>query len=134
MQVTIIRPLKRDIGYLESTWHHVPESEGVRLQLQEELYNVQSFYYDRYEDDIVMRYITQRRIVTGSFHPGRAILPASAIVYEIVYEMISPETMTDNLSDDDFLGRLRKMMSNAGFTSKVLVGDVTQEKPVAATG
>ena len=88
MLITFTRPLSNDIRMLESTWHHVSEEEGVRLQLQEEFDYVPTAYLDSYGHTIVFRFVEHRRIVTGTFHPGRRILPHSAITHELVYDCI----------------------------------------------
>ena len=128
MQITFTRSLSTDAPWLESTWPHVSESEGVRLQLQEEIDYVPTNYFNHYHHSFMLRFVELRRIVTGTFHPGRRILPNSAITYELVYECVT--TSEDDVADDNTLWtRVRTMLRDApDLRASYQQGNQTAEK------
>lgn len=126
MQITIFRPLIDDAGFLESTWHHVSEADGVRLQLQEELDPAQDHYNNNNGHSLVMRLVEQRRIVKGTFHPGRKILPKNAITYEMVYDCIIPSEI--EMDDVDLWNGVVYSLSNYGVSGVFKQGNVTNKE------
>lgn len=123
MQITISRPLAEDRPWLESTWHHVSEEEGVRLQLRELLVPAETHYRNEFGHDLIFRFVEQRRIVKGTFHPGRKVLPASAITYELVYDCGVPPDA--ELNEELLSNRIRNIFLGRGIRGKVQSGNVT---------
>ncbi len=123
MQITISRPLVNDRPWLESTWHHVSEEEGVRLQLQEVTDPAVETFDREYGHNLVLRFVEQRRVVKGTFHPGRKVLPASAITYELVYDCGIPAD-TD-VEDEELLKRIRRVFRLYDIVGKIESGNVT---------
>jgi hypothetical protein len=116
------------MSWLESTWPHVPEKEGVRLQAQEEIYNAIDNYLHRHGHELVLRLVEQRRIVKGTFHPGRKILPPSAISYELVYECVLPKNHQPE-SEDDLWERVRYSLTG-NVVANVQRGNHTSKEEV----
>jgi len=123
MQITISRPLAEDRAWLESTWHHVSEADGVRLQLNELLEPAQTYHRNNWGHDLIFRFVEQRRVVKGTFHPGRKVLPASAITYELVYDCGVPPAA--ELNDELLLDRIQSLFAARRITGKVQSGNVT---------
>jgi len=126
MQITIIRPLRDDAGYLESTWPHVSEAEGVRFQLQEEMDPGINQFERRYECSLAYRLIEQRRIVKGKFHPGRKILPTTAVTYELVYDLVIPPGK--EMEDDVLFSQIRSCILDYGVRGSFKRGNVTTKE------
>lgn len=123
MQITISRPLSDDMPWLESTWHHVSERDGVRLQLCEVLEPAQTYYRNEWGHDLIFHLVEQRRVVEGTFHPGRKVLPASAITYELVYDCSVPPDAA--LNDELLLNRIKTLFRSRSISGKVQSGNVT---------
>lgn len=102
--MTFFRPMTHDAGYLESTWFHVPEDEGVQLQFEAEFNEVEARMRDNHDTDISLKILEKRRVVTGKFHPGRQVLPNRAVEYQLVYNIhtasdIDEEEFVELLAD-----------------------------------
>lgn len=123
MQITISRPLANDRAWLESTWHHVPEAEGVRLQLQEVSDPAIENCNREYGHNLILRFVEQRRIVKGTFHPGRKVLPASAITYELVYDCGIPADT--EVEDEELLKRIQRLFKLYEVGGTIQAGNVT---------
>lgn len=124
--LTFFRPMTHDSGFLESTWPHLSEEDGVRFQFEAEFDTVEQEMQAQYGMDTFMRFISRRRIVTGTFHPGRRVLPAKAVEYELVYEF-SGTRVTDL---DELLGRLNAVINNLRLSEiiKYERGDVSKRQ------
>jgi hypothetical protein len=126
MIVTFFRCLAEDAGILQSTWHHVSEEEGMRLQHEEYLHRANNIWYrDMGHSEFLFKHIKTRRIVEGEFHPGRRVIPPENVKYELVYEISNLE---DSLSDQDFLEGLIDLCHNfTDMRGKIVLGDVKKE-------
>ena len=124
MLITFFRPFSHDEGFIESTWHHVPEIEGVQYQFEEEFNHVLESIDHSFGYEPVIHHQSTRRIVTGEFHPGRRILPASAIYHELVYKIDFPPEWSEKL----ILDRIKTCSMDVGRVFEYEIGDVTHKK------
>lgn len=127
MLITFFKSLSEEIHMLESTWHHVSQEEGVKLQHDDELLRAKDFIRDEYAWEPRFEHRATRRIVRGKFHPGRRVLPTNAVYYELVYECSG---YSEKHSDDDFLAFLREICysDTVEMSGSLRLGDVTNEK------
>lgn len=124
MMVTFLRELSDDIDILRSTWHHVPEAVGMRLQLESELNEALSDYEDRYSFISSFHFVAQRHLIRGKHHPGRKVLPSRDVHYEFVYDF-SPQK---DIDEEEFFTRLVRCCTNVHFAGRIKLGDFTEKE------
>ncbi len=60
MLITFFKSLADDIHMLESTWHHVSEQEGMRLQHEDELTRTMDIFRDEHGREPRFAHLTTR--------------------------------------------------------------------------
>ncbi len=126
MLITFFKSLADDIHMLESTWHHVSEQEGMRLQHEDELTRTMDIFRDEHGREPRFAHLTTRRIVRGKFHPGRRVLPPGAVYYELVYEF----TGIGEIGENEFIDYMRDTCytDDVEMSGSMELGDQTNEK------